>query len=277
MSYAAFILSTGRCGTQWIAAALSSLYPGCIAVEHEPLHDRYDARKTLGNFHLGKPLDSLSTEVLLHMKGIEERIATQPYLECGHPNWSTIPYFAERFDSRIRIIHLTRHPVSTCCSWLTHLAFQKPLAPHLSEKVLLSPFDQGTKFQEYREVWNELVPFEKCLFYWSEVQAFALEQQSRLHVPWLRVRYEDLFKSEGFAAILNFLNLPVNDRSLNFGSQRVDKFQYVSQVWQDWRVIHHHPRALSIAETLGYDVNEVDDEQLARRYLLGRQEPFKLD
>lgn len=274
MSFAAFIISTGRCGTQWIAAALSNLCSDCITVEHEPLQDRYEARKTLGSFNLKTPLDSLPSDVLSHMQDIEAQLAIQPYIECGHPSWSTIPYLAERFDSRIRIIHLTRHPVPTCCSWLTHSAFQKPILSHIPEKILLSPFDPGTKFKEYCDVWDKLIPFEKCLFYWSEVQAFALEQQARLNVPWLHIRYEDLFKNHAISEILDFLNLPVDDKSLSFQSQRVDKFQYISPVWQDWRIIHTHPRTLSIAETFGYHMNEIDEEQLARRYLMGEQEAF---
>ena len=246
---------------------LDGSYSDRIAVEHEPLHNRYNARKVLAGSALANLPSSLPLEVLQHMEKIEGQIEKQAYIECGHPNWSTIPYFAERFRGRIRIIHLARHPVPTCCSWLTHGVFQTPLLSHIPEKILLSPFDEGIKFKEYRECWKRLIPFEKSLFYWSEVNAFALDLQSRLDVPWLRLHYEDLFDGDGLRQLLEFLELPPRETSFKQKCKVVDKYRYVSPVWQDSQIIRNHPRAISIAQHLGYRLTTIDEIALRRRYL----------
>jgi len=49
MNTATFFLSTGRCGTQWIASNLQDLQNDSIVIRHEPLHDRYYPRLMLAN------------------------------------------------------------------------------------------------------------------------------------------------------------------------------------------------------------------------------------
>jgi hypothetical protein len=264
---ATFILSTGRCGTQWIATVLGKIYADCLRVEHEPLHDRYAARQTLRAGALGHPLAALPPAVLQHLDHIENLLETQPYLECGHPNWSTLPYLVDRFPERIRIVHLTRHPVPTCYSWLTHGAFQPPLLPHLPEKILLSPFDEGIRFKHYQDRWDQLLPFEKCLFYWAEVHAFALDLETRLREPWLRLKYEDLFQGQGLQQLLEFLGLPLRESLLPQTTQVVDQYRYLTAVWQDWRVIHQHSSVIPITQTLSYDLTEINEMAFCQRYL----------
>ena len=178
-----------------------------------------------------------------------------------------MPFFADRFRGRVRIIHLTRHPVPSCYSWLTHGAFQTPLLPHIQPKILLTPFDEGIRFREYQATWDGLSPFEKCLFYWSEVHAFAIDLRSRLDTPWLTLRYEDLFYGDGLARLLEFLDLPRRPSILGQRSEVVDAFRYLSPVWDDWRIIKEHPRAMAIAQELGYDLEEIDEVALRSRYL----------
>lgn len=267
VNFAAFVLSTGRCGTQWLARALADAYAERLAVEHEPLHSRYEARRVLQYTALAHAAPALAPDVLRHMDAIEARLATHSYLECGHPAWSTIPCLAERFRGRVRVVHLVRHPVPTCCSWLTHQAFQPPLAAHIAEKTLLTPWDAGIRFAEYRSRWETLAPFEKCLYYWSEVNAFALEQQSRLQVPWLRLRYEDLFDGDGLGRLLEFLELPSRESLLRRRAERIDDQHAYLAARAEWRVIHDHPRAIAIARELGYAVDAVDEAALSGRYL----------
>ncbi len=220
MSFAAFILSTGRCGTQWIAKVLGDdPYADQLEVEHEPFDDRYRPRQALAESTRKNP--SFSPEVRAHADAIERRIEVRPYLECGHPCWSSITLLVQRFARRVRIVHLTRHPVPTCYSWLTHRAFRVPLFAHIPEKVLLSPLDVGIAFKEYEAIWNELTPFEKCLFYWAEVHTFGIRCQSSLGVPWLRLKYEDLFAGDGLQQLLAFLDLAPHENPLDDTSHLV--------------------------------------------------------
>jgi len=252
MTFATFVLSTGRCGTQWLAEELDRAYADVLRVEHEPLHAGYRPREMLG----ARALDRLPPEeaqpVRAHLDAIERELADRPYLECGHPCWSAIPCLAERFAGRCRVVHLTREPVATARSWLTMQAYQPPLAPHLQERVLLSPFDDGAAFPEYRPRWPTLSPFEKCLYYWAEVHAFGLAQETRLGVPWLRISSEDLFDGVALERLLAFLELPRRQPIFDARARRVDRYRFLSTSPADPAALASHPRILAVADRLGY-------------------------
>lgn len=268
MHHATFVLSTGRCGTQWLAATLAEAYPGRITVAHEPLHARYQPRQALRGAGDASPQAQPPEVVLRHADAIEAGLLTRPYIECGHPCWSTLPWLADRFRGRVRIVHLLRHPVPTSYSWLTHQAYQPPLLPHLAEKVLLSPFDEGVRFGEYRERWPQLTPFEKCLYYWAEVNAFALDLQSRLDLPWLRLRFEDLFQAEGADQLLTFLGLPPSDHMFGRRQDRVDAYRWHVPALAGGEALSEHPRVIELAAQFGYALDAIDEAALARRYLI---------
>lgn len=256
---ATFVISNGRCGTQWIASALGEAFPDLLHVTHEPIHNGYEPRTARS----AKAVPAVVTE---HLDRIEEILERKSYLECGHPAWSSMLAIAARFPGRFRIIHLTRHPVPCSYSWLTHGAFQTPLFPHMPPKILHAPSDEGVLFPEYSQHWETLSPYEKCVYYWCEVNGFALRLESELGVPWLRLRSEDLFKGDGLAAMLAFLDLPAFGKN-PATDEVVDRFRYLSGVWTEWQAILNHPRALEIAGKLGYGFDGIDESALMRRYL----------
>lgn len=262
MNYATFVISTGRCGTQWLAEVLRSAAGDTAAVAHEPLGDDYPQRAMLAAEH-PRNLDAEVAEPLLdHVASIEQTLITKPYIECGHPLWSSLPYLLERFAGRVRVVHLVRHPVPTAWSWLTQRAYCPPLAPHLPERVLLSPFDDGIRFRAFRERWPSLTPYEKSLFYWAEVNAFALRLQTVAGVPWIRLRIEDLSRGRGLDELLTFVGLDSQPQPLS----PVDKFHFLANAC-DPRLIEQHPEVLEIARSLGYDPIAFDEADLRRRYL----------
>ena len=259
------MLSTGRCGTQWIASSIDRFYAGLVDVEHEPLHSRYEPRRMLG---IGDCRgDTLPAPVQRHIDELVNR--DRRYLECGHPSWSSIPVLHDHLGERMRVIHLVRHPVPTALSWLTHSAYQPPLAPHLDEKILLSPFDVGVRLPEYRDSWHELSPFEKCVYYWCEVTALALEVRQEFGKRWLTLRYEDLFGGDGVESLLGFLELPANDAMTATRSLTSDAFCYVTRPGHDWHAIVRCPHAREIAAQFSYDIGDVDNDAMHRRYVLG--------
>src|SRR5262249_56593717 len=109
-------------------------------------------------------------------------------------------------------------------SWVTHSAYTPPLAPHVAEKVLLSPFDEGVGFSAYRERWSALTPYEKALFYWAEVNAFGLRLERRAGVPWLRVRFEDLLCGDALPRLLHFAGVATRPATCEGA---VDEYRYV--------------------------------------------------
>lgn len=267
MLTATFVLSTGRCGTQWLAEKLHQSYGAVLKVAHEPLHNDYCPRHMLG---AGTPhaLPAESARLVLeHIEGIEHCLETQSYVECGHPVWSTLPYLMERLAGRIQIIHLTRHPVPTALSWLTHWAYTPPLVPYLPEKVLLSPYDTGVAFPGYRDLWPTLTPYEKCLYYWAEVNAFGLQLAGRTAIPWLHLTAEEMFAEAGIRKVQQFLRLEERVEMAAAGHEVVDRFHYVSADLPDVTRLTAHPAFVEVATRLGYAVEWADLEGLRRRYL----------
>ena len=250
MHAATFVISTGRCGTQWLARHLASACGTEARVEHEPLHTRYEARRLLGCVDPAR-LGEDGEDVLRHADAIEAQLARGPYFETGHPCWSALPYLARRFEGRFRVVHLARHPLPTALSWTSLMAFVPPPVPTMREKVLLSPFDAGAAFPEYQAVWEGLPPFEKCLYYWAEVNAFALRQETELGVPWLRIAYEDLFAGEGLLRLHAFLGLPEGATGVMPG-ERVDEQRFMAPLAPDLAALPRHPRVWEVAAALGY-------------------------
>lgn len=260
MHQATFVLSTGRCGTQWLAEALGQTFGKRMRVEHEPLHLGYRPRERLDS---SAPPEA----VLRHLDAIEAELAHGPYLECGHPCWSALPWIAQRLHGRLRVVHLVRHPLPTALSWLTHQAYQPPLLPHLQEKVLLSPFDAGVRFPAYRERWPVLTPFEKSLYYWLEVNALALALEAQSGLPWLRLRFEDLFAGDGLERLLGFLGLPTDPALAALRDQRIDRHHALLAAPEPLATLAEHPDVLALAQTLGYSPDAVDERALLQRYL----------
>lgn len=265
MNTATFIISTGRCGTQWIADTLGEFFSDMMVVEHEPLHLLYEPRVALSR----KYGDALPSGVEAHFEKIERVLETHDHLECGHPLWSSAPLLAKRFEGRVRFVHLVRHPVPLSFSWLTHAAFQDPLFPHIPLKILLSPFDEGTRLSQYQDTWEGLSPFEKCLYYWTELNLFALEFCAGTVPPCLLLRYEDVFERDGLFELLRFLNLP--DREMMGPSRGEVKDRYRSCLLdlEDWQVVRRHEPTLELASRLGYSMEGLRNDAFRRRYLFG--------
>lgn len=272
MGVATFVLSTGRCGTQWLTEALRVAMGERARVEHEPLHNNYAPRRMLGFNDPAKLEPRLATKLLTHADAIERELATRDYIETGHPCWSSVPWLAERFAGRVRVLHLVRHPVPTACSWLTHGAFVPPLLPHLPGKELLSPFDAGVSFPEYRERWVAMTPLEKCLFYWAEVNALSLRLEAAGAMPWLRLRYEDLFdaRSDALARLMAFLDLPAEAAGRVQRGERVDRFRYALGGAPELAGLAQHPRVFELAEKFGYRWEDVSAAEVAARFV-GRE------
>jgi hypothetical protein len=267
MHSATFVLSTGRCGTQWLASELAAA-GDCARVEHEPLHNNYAPRQMLGS---GDPaaLDPRRARIVLrHVEMIERELESRDYIETGHPCWSSIPWLLRRFAGRVRVVHLVRHPVATACSWLSHGAFVPSLLPHLPAKELLTPSDAGVSFVEYREVWNSLSPIEKSLFYWAEVNAFGLRIEQEYPAPWLRTRYEDMFDSQNDALsrLGRFLEFPAGAIERANRTTRVDQHHFHLAAWPEPERIRSHPRVIAVAETLGYSPQKFAGDQLRARF-----------
>jgi hypothetical protein len=259
-------LSTGRCGTQWLTAGVRALHPEVVA-EHEPIGPLYRPRAYFRRYEDPEAILAVP-EVARHIARIERERRT--YVETGWPLFPALPLFARKFPGRLRIVHLTRHPVPSALSHLAHSSYAgSPRDDAYTRLATLGPRDRGVFQSDYVSRWERLSPYEKCLFWWTEVHRFGLEMSERLDaVPLIRVRAERLLggdRSE-LERLLEFIGLPWRDAWLARTRQIVDRWHHRTNARLDPMAVLEHPLAVETAARLGYDAARVDLAALEARY-----------
>jgi hypothetical protein len=259
-------LSTGRCGTQWLTDALAELYAGRVRVEHEPLGPLYRPRSFFRCW--GDPARILDVpEVASHLARIERE---ERYIETGWPVFAALPLLADRFGARLRVVHLTRHPVPTALSHLAHNSYAGSSRDDAYTRLAtLAPTDANVFHPEYAERWHELSPYERCLFWWTEVSLFGLEFPERAaHVPFARVRSEDLLGGDRgtLERLLAFMDLPWDERWTARTDALVDRWHHRTDSDVDPLAVLRHPATVEAAARVGYDAGDIDVSALEQRY-----------
>jgi hypothetical protein len=260
------VLSSGRCGTQWLTATLRDICPR-LEVEHEPIGPLYAPRRYFRCW--AQPDVILDVpEVGAHVRDLESRDG--PYVETGWPLFAALPLLARRLGPRLRILHLTRHPVPSALSHQAHKAYAgSPRDDAYTRLATLAPRDARVFQPDYAERWDALTPYEKCLFWWTEVHRFGLEfAELSGPIPFLRVRSEEMLAGDRdtLRAIVDFVGLSWDERWLELTGRRVDRWHHHSDDEIDPLLVMEHPLTLEVARELGYRAQDVDVAQLDARY-----------
>ncbi len=262
-------LSTGRCGTQWLATNLGDLYRDRAVVTHEPIGPAYRCRAFFRAYDRTADMAAVP-EVGRHLAGIEQIRKGATYIETGWPLFSAIPLFVERFGSALRIVHLTRHPVPTAISHMAHKTYGgSPRIDGYTQLAALDVFCPGVMSTSLRTRWHELTSYEKTLFWWTEVHRYADEVRERYPaVPMHRVRAEDILAGDETAlgSLCAFGGLPYRPALAARTAARVDEWHHRTHTEFDWRRVFDHPDTVETAARLGYDFTDVDERTLAARY-----------
>jgi hypothetical protein len=260
-------LTTGRCGTQWLAGGLRERYGERIEVEHEPLGPLYRPREFFRRYDDPGAILAVP-EVREHV----DRIARSPFhVETGWPLFPALPLLAERFPERLRVVHLTRHPVPTALSHLAHNSYAgSPRDDAYTRLATLGPSDANVLQANYAARWDSLTPYERCLFWWTEVNAFGLEWEERFGgtVPFLRVRAEEMLAGSRpvLERLVEFMGLPWDESWVEQAERVVDRWHHHTDQDVDPLLVREHPLCVEAAARLGYDVSDLDVEALEARY-----------
>lgn len=262
---AIFFLSTGRCGTQWLRHALAATYPDDAVVTHEPVRPGYEQKTYLRAYDR---LDELlsSEAVSKNLANIRETLKAKTYIETGWPCYPALPLIADRLGGRVKIVHLVRHPVHVALSLVTHHVYEG--REDWVSRAELSPFDPGVVQKELAGDWARMSPYEKCLFWWTEINLYALELKERLRdVEFLLVRYEDLFgpDAQAMEGLVRFMGLAYDPALLSLRSNNVDRYRMKSAA-VEWTLIFKYARTIALAERFGYDCRDLSAPQVAARY-----------
>jgi hypothetical protein len=258
-------LSTGRCGTDWLTRGLRELHPG-LEVEHEPIGPLYKPRQYFRRYHDPESILEVP-EVAAHIERINH--ASKPYVETGWPLFPSLPLLATRFADRLQIVHLTRHPVPSALSHLAHSTYAgSRREDSYTRFATLGPEDPAVFQPSYATCWDRLTPYEKCLFWWTEVHLFGLELPGRIGaIPYLRVQAEDLLSGdrETIERLLAFIGLPWTDGWIAHARRVEDRWlQHRGAV--DPLEVHRHPTTCELATQLGYDVGRLNLGALEAHY-----------
>lgn len=257
MTKAVFVISTGRCATQFIANKLKELDQSA-RVEHEPLGAGYRAR-----YAYRKPArlyGILGRNVRIQAKffEIENLIAQgQRYIDVGWPTFAWVEYFAERFGDNLEYVHLVRNPFHVSASFLTHGFFVKR-NDAMANLNLIQGRDGNVKFSEFWEAYPDFTSFEKCLYHWLELNSYAQEQSERLPGFKGLYRYEDLFTDEnGRIGELceTLLGKTVEDLTYD----PFDRFNFPLNTEIAWTNEALIEKVVEVASGLGFSMDELDE------------------
>jgi hypothetical protein len=240
-----FVLSTGRCGTQWLTETLQH-WGEDFVVQHEPLHFGY--RPDLNTVQ--NPLLANAEILEKHLTFIRQQLDSgKSYIETGFPCWRHLNWFRQQLDCPVRVIHIHRDPQDTVASLLKLNAFVPPFLPHLPIKNLYLPGAEQDLLHKYKELWPLLNPAEKNLWYWAEVQWQALNyQQQWPEQDWLSLSFSQLFSEQSKQQLAIFLGCsapefwPVLDKVDQFGLglvQTAAQYPHLSQL-QEISVLAKH-------------------------------------
>jgi len=269
MNDAVFFLSTARSGTQWLAEFFRDTYSDIVTVKHEPVGYSYQPKRYLRNYTSIMELLTIP-KINDHINFIQSVLETnRGYIELGFPCFSAAPMLSRIFDNRLKFIHIVRHPVYNAASLVTHSWYQKRRKDNLPTHILLDPYDPGILQKNYKINWNKLSSYEKCLFYWTETHLFAMEvEESFSKIPFLRIRFEDIFKENKatLKQLTEFLELPWRPKSFDRIGKKVDKHVFKTRLKIKWEEIYGHPKTLELGREYGYEIDNVNPKVISKRY-----------
>ena len=259
-------LSTGRCGTQWLTETLRGRYADRLTVEHEPIGPLYEPRSYFRYY--------VNPAAILDVPDVRRHVARiareRRYVETGWPLFAALPLFAERFGDRLRVIHLTRHPIPTALSHLAHNSYAgSPRDDAYTRLATLGPGDPNVFQPEYADCWDDLTPYGKCLFWWTEVNLFGIEFPERYPgIPFVRVKSEDVLAGDRaeLERLVAFMGLPWDDAWLGHTRRVVDRWRHHTDREVDPLEVLDPATTVDTARRLGYDVEDVDVAALEARY-----------
>jgi hypothetical protein len=213
-------------------------------------------------------LDSIDEQLKVadirnHIDRIRTIAQTKTYCEIGYQNSAAIPLLIREFHDRIRIVHIFRNTVLNAYSLATHGFYNARNSVEQARNDLcnLDPREDNVAFPHYADKWDQLNPFSKSVYFWLEINTYALElQQGYRKVPFRSVRAENLFSSPyGLTELLSWMGLPEDERAPTLADQVVDNHHKKTTLSYDIKEIIKVPEALDLARRLGYDDSELID------------------
>lgn len=262
-----FFVSTGRCATQWFADNLARHYNDLAVVSHEPLGIDYQARRYFNAYHKSIEVE-LSSAIKSHLKFIRSVVREKHYIETGWAVYGALPFIQHQLGNQVKVVHLYRHPVKVAASLTTHNVYRRGA---WTEALAISPSDSGvtqTHLEGYR--WDAATDYEKCLFWWTEINNYALKMQKQFEKhSWLQLKFEDVFSRHGtneLMRLIDFLQLPKRAAFFNSRDRVTDAYSATTSKSIDVLTIEKYSKTLEIMQQLGYELDRTAISSTKKRY-----------
>ncbi|MBN2301994.1 MAG: sulfotransferase [Lentisphaerae bacterium] len=230
----AFIVSTGRTGTKFLARFIAGV-AGFNAV-HEP---RPDLLKYALTYAQGKHSFDNATKFIEQSRRTApadtRRRACSVYVESNNRLFSLLKPLRALFPNA-KIIHIVRDGRSYVRSgmarkWYTKRDYKK------REHAYMFPDDP------YFDKWNSMTRFEKICWRWQKKDGFITRDFTEIAEPKIKVTFEDIFEDpdrKGLYKLARFLGITDEDVSARIqmmGQERVNTnkaFEDRINAWPKW-------------------------------------------
>ncbi len=199
-----FLVSTGRTGTKFLARFFNR-YPDTWAV-HEPKPDFLKlginyARGRIDPFQVKKIISKNRTA---HFKKAR-RIKAKNYIESNNRLFSVLEQLKKIFPAA-GIVHIVRDGRDYVRSGMSRAWYKK----HDSTLRLSANFFPN---DPYFEKWDKLSRFQKICWRWQKKDGFIYQSLKNIENS-ITVKYEEIFKDNGFKGLYRIANYVNMDRKL---------------------------------------------------------------
>ncbi len=254
------VVSPGRTGTVSVTRLIESLKNPKVIVHHERFKD--DVTNPSRFFAAFEPARMAELASLPRVRELLDELDSLPddvsYLETGWTMHPLVPLLLERFEGRVRLLHLTRHPVPTAASMTLHGLYDEVRsAGYGIEDHAIRPWSPGIQHPEVEAMWREMGLFERNLFRVVEIHRLGLRLASEFpSVPYKRIRVEE-FSNDTARQILDFFELsygpsaPVLPRT----NETLKLARGARSVGEEWRRFLDYPWAVDLCKQLGYPID----------------------
>ncbi len=185
-----FIMSTGRCSTQFLAKLLALGTPQAEVV-HEGAGPNYKPAQVFRGGGFDTVIES-TQKLRAEFKRIDAVLAqNKSFIDTGWPAYAWGPYFAHRYGDAFQFAHLVRNPFAVAASMSTH----RLLGDHeddLSQYGIIRPRHPHAVFKEFAPQYPAFTRFERGLLHWLEVNTYLLEQHEKAGFLGL-YRFEEMY------------------------------------------------------------------------------------
>lgn len=206
------------------------------------------------------------SELLNHWRAVSEG---GPVVDFGWTMRSLVPYFYDQLGNQLRVLFIHRHPVEVAASFKLIGSY----SIYNSSTWAITPNHPQAMFPQFSDRWTLMSAFERCLYYWLEVNASAIELSEKLPgLDIMTLSSTDLFQSdEVLDDVVRFTGFDCYRRPLEKSLDRNRREVFLLErrpIKEEWREYLRHPEIVEFAEGLGYDMSIENVEFLISKYQL---------